>query len=112
VFWEAWCPTSQREVPRLYERYQRFRDDGLSLIGLTKSSGRDSDQGILDFVADKKLDFPIGKSNSDAWAYFNVLGTPSAAVLKHDTVVWEGSPRYLDDDLLSALLNGSVSGSN
>ncbi|MCZ6779212.1 MAG: protein kinase [Acidobacteria bacterium] len=112
VFWEAWCPTSQREVPRLYERYQKFRNDGLSLIGLTKASSRDSDQGILDFVADKKLDFPIGKSNDDAWAYFNVHRTPSAAVLKHDTVVWEGSPRYLDDDLLSALLNGSVSGSN
>ncbi len=112
VFWEAWCPTSQREVPRLYERYQKFRNDGLSLIGLTKASSRDSDQGILDFVADKKLDFPIGKSNDDAWAYFNVHDTPSAAVLKHDTVVWEGSPRYLDDDLLSALLNGSVSGSN
>ena len=112
VFWEAWCPTSQREVPKLYERYQRFRNDGLSLIGLTKATGRDSDQGILDFVADKQLDFPIGKSNGDAWAYFNVRGTPSAAVLKQDTVVWEGNAGYLDDDLLIALLNGSVSTSN
>jgi thiol-disulfide isomerase/thioredoxin len=98
VFWEAWCPHCKREVPKLEATYQKFKGDGLNLIGLTKVSKSSTDAKVEAFITDNKLTYPMAKENDGRLSSrFAVSGVPAAAVVKDGKVVWRGHPNRLKD---------------
>jgi thiol-disulfide isomerase/thioredoxin len=98
VFWEAWCPHCKREVPKLEATYQKFKGDGLNLIGLTKVSKSSTDAKVEAFITDNKLTYPMAKENDGRLSSrFAVSGVPAAAAVKDGKVVWRGHPNKLKD---------------
>jgi thiol-disulfide isomerase/thioredoxin len=93
VFWETWCPFSQRAVPKLEEYYQRYREQGLDVVGLTRVNRTATPEKVRSFIAEKHLSFPIIKTDDRAWTFFNIGGTPRVVVLRNAEMVWES---YLD----------------
>jgi len=105
VFWETWCPFSQRVVPTLEDYYQRFRDMNLEVVGVTQVNKTATDQTVREFIADQELSFPVVKSDGRLNRYFQQAGTPFITVLKDGVMVWES---YLDTRpaIPSALFEG------
>ena len=56
VFWETWCQHCRREVPKLQQMYNEFKDAGLQLIGVTRVSRSSTDQTVQDFLAQSEVD--------------------------------------------------------
>jgi thiol-disulfide isomerase/thioredoxin len=105
VFWETWCPHCQREVPRLTALYERFKAQGLRVIGLTKVSKSASDEAVAQFIKERSVAYPIAKERGGSLStLFNVSGVPAAAVVKDGKVVWRGHPARLSDQLLQSWL--------
>lgn len=104
VFWETWCPHCQREVPKMVEVYGRFKDKGLSVIGLTKLTRGSTDDAVSAFIKEHGVSYPIAKEKGSLSEYFNVSGIPAAAVLKDGKIVWRGHPARLTDELIKAWL--------
>ena len=100
VFWETWCPHCRREVPKLQQMYEGFRDDGLQLIGVTRLTRSSTDQAVQDFLAQVKVEYPMAKVNDSLAKYFSIAGIPAAAVVKDGKVVWRGHPVRISDKLL------------
>ena len=104
VFWEVWCPHCVREVPKLQKLYDKHKEKGLQLVGLTKLSKSATDEELNDFINEKQVHYPIAKEDGSISQYFNVSGIPAAAVVRNGQVVWRGHPSRLSEDLLQSWL--------
>ncbi|MBW2713233.1 MAG: redoxin domain-containing protein [Deltaproteobacteria bacterium] len=106
VFWEAWCPHCKREVPKLEATYQKYKDRGLNLIGLTKVSKTSTDEKVQAFIAEHNLSYPTAKEAAGGLSRrFAVSGVPASAMIKDGKIVWRGHPNRLNDKLLEEWLN-------
>lgn len=108
VFWEAWCPHCKEEVPKLPAMLEKYKSKGLGIIALTKVTKSATDETVEKFIADNKLNFPVGKEmeNGSMSQAFSVSGIPAAALVKDGKVIWRGHPARLTDDVMSKMLEG------
>ncbi len=61
-FWATYCPPCVRQMPKLAELSRRYRDQGLTVIGLT--SDKKSDLKLVqDFLRKARADYLIGYDN-------------------------------------------------
>ena len=88
-FWATWCRPCVESVPHLIELYEKYRPQGLELVGL--SADNDAEK-VAEFVREKGINYHVGmdKGTRD---WFGVRYYPTAAVVNHlGVVVWQGLP--------------------
>ncbi len=56
-FWGTWCAPCRREIPDFIKLYEKHKDKGLEIIGITLSSG--SPEDIARFMEDWKMNYTI-----------------------------------------------------
>jgi thiol-disulfide isomerase/thioredoxin len=109
VFWEVWCPFSQRTMPSMEKLYRQYREQGLEIIGITEVDRSATDKWVEDFVAEKKLTYPVLKCDGTAWDYFDCKGTPWVYIVQDKVIVWENdinTPEKFPRGVLDKLLSG------
>jgi len=104
VFWETWCPHCRREVPKLQQMYDKFKGDGLQMIGLTQVNKTATEDAVKDIITQNNVSYPIAKENGSAFRHFGVSGVPAAAVVKSGKVVWRGHPARITEAMLQGWL--------
>lgn len=113
VFWESWCPFSQRAVPKLEEFYRRYRSEGLDVVGVTSVNRTATNESVVAFIEDQGISFPIVKEDGHLGDYFGQRGTPFVAVLKDGVMVWENvvsTPEELPATMFKGLLGPETGG--
>ncbi|MBI1885362.1 MAG: TlpA family protein disulfide reductase [Chloroflexi bacterium] len=84
-FWATWCSPCRREIPQLVDAYDRFRDQGLAVVGVNLQEDRDT---IQDYSDDFGMDFPIPIDHSgDVGREYRLLGLPTTYFIDRDGVV-------------------------
>lgn len=107
VFWETWCPHCQREVPKIEETYNKYKGQGLNVVGLTKLTRNSTDEDVQKFIKEKGVSYPIAKEKEGAMSQkFAVQGIPAAAVVKDGKIVWRGHPARINDEMINGWLQG------
>jgi thiol-disulfide isomerase/thioredoxin len=100
VFWESWCPHCRTEVPKMQSLYDRYKDKGLQVVGVTRLTRDATEESVASFIAEQSVAYPIAKESGALAEYFNVKGIPAAAMVRHGKIVWRGHPIRLTDELL------------
>jgi peroxiredoxin len=54
-FWATWCPPCRKEMPDMEALYQRFKDQGLVILGI---SDEDASK-VSAYIAAHKVEYPI-----------------------------------------------------
>ena len=62
-FWATWCGGCKVEIPWYMEFQNKYRDDGLSAIGV--SMDEDGWKSVKPFLEEHKLNYPVVISNQD-----------------------------------------------
>lgn len=107
IFWEVWCPHCKREVPKLEATWEKFKGEGLQVVGLTKMTRNVTDEQVDQFIKENKITYPVAKEQGSALSeHFGVQGVPAAAVVKDGKVVWRGHPARLTDDMIRNWVDG------
>jgi thiol-disulfide isomerase/thioredoxin len=104
VFWEEWCPHCRREVPKLEEVYDRYKAQGLHVIGLTRLTRNTTAEKVRTFLTDQHITYPVAKEDGALSREFNVRGIPAAAVVKAGKIVWRGHPARLSEEMIQGWL--------
>jgi len=106
VFWETWCPFSQRALPRIEEFYRQYQGE-LQVVGLTEVTRSATDDKVRDFISSKGVTFPILKIDGGVKPFFGMQGTPWGALVRNGRVIWEDNvdtPEVISGVLLKGLL--------
>ena len=54
-FWASWCPDCVRALPALRQTYQKYKDKGLAVVGISLDK---DEQALSNFVAKKLIPWP------------------------------------------------------
>jgi peroxiredoxin len=57
-FWATWCPPCREEIPDFVEVYNKYKDDGLVILGLSVDTL--STEQLRDFLQEHNVTYPVG----------------------------------------------------
>ena len=86
-FWATWCAPCKTELPAFVELYDRYKDKGLVILGV---SADDDAETLRSFAAEWKLNYPIlvGRDEEDLLdAYGPLFGYPTSVIVGRDGAV-------------------------
>jgi thiol-disulfide isomerase/thioredoxin len=69
-FWGTWCAPCRKQAPQLAELNKRYRDQGLTVIGMSLDDQKDDQQLVNDFIKKTGINYTIaypGRIVSDAF---------------------------------------------
>lgn len=89
VFFETWCPYSQRYIPSVERMNRQYSNLGIEVLGFTTVSRSSSDEKVRQFIVDNDLTFSVLKETGRTLNYFDLHGTPKTVILHEGEVIWE-----------------------
>ena len=110
-FWATWCPPCLRSIPHLTELQRRFKDKGVTIIGISnetvdivKPFVEAEKAGPMDYVVAADPQRQVGKVYMEA---FGIGGIPHAFIVdKNGNLVWHGHPLDGMDEVLEQVVAG------
>eukprot|EP00741_Cyanophora_paradoxa_P013322 tig00020684_g12865.t1 len=97
LFFEEWCPHCRREMPEMSRRFERLRDKGLRVLGLTQITAPSTEELVEKFLAENSISFPVAQEDARLSKRFGVKGIPAAALVKDGIIEWRGHPKMVED---------------
>lgn len=89
--WATWCPPCREEMPTLQEFFEKYRDQGFTLIAINQEESRNI---VRPFVEEFGLTFPVWlDENYLAQREFNTMSLPSSYVVDRNgrvRLMWIG----------------------
>jgi thiol-disulfide isomerase/thioredoxin len=103
-FWAVWCAPCITEIPHYNELHADYKDEGVSLVGLTVESG--TGEEVLDWMASDpkyRMNYPLVMANDELMEAFGpVFGFPTTLLIDREgTVVkrWIGAAPQKSEQL-------------
>lgn len=106
LFFASWCPHCRHEMPHMVEIYEKYKDQGLVIVGVTNEDGRQDRGKIVDYIQGEKVPFPIAIQDGRAASqYYAVGGIPAAALVdRAGKIRWRNHPAQGVEDMIKKLL--------
>jgi peroxiredoxin len=84
-FWATWCAPCRKEIPQFVDAYERFREDGLVIVGVNLQEGKSIARG---YVEDYGMQFPVAIDvDGEVGDAYRLLGLPVTYFIDRDGVV-------------------------
>ncbi len=81
-FWATWCVPCETEIPRLVEWQEKYRAQGLQVIGISMD---DSPEPVSKFYRQFRINYPVALGTEKvARAYGGILGLPVNLLIDRD----------------------------
>ena len=107
-FWATWCPPCRTSIPHLTEIQKRFKDQNVTIIGVTN----EKEPVVKPFVDDlgDKMDYRVaidgGATGKGYMKAFGVNGIPHAFIVQEKKIIWHGHPMAGLDKTLEQIVSG------
>ena len=81
-FWATWCHGCVQEMPWFIEFQDKYRSNGLAVIGL--SMDEDGWKAVTPFVKEKKVNYPVFIANQNLADQFGLAAMPMTLLIDRD----------------------------
>ena len=86
-FWAVWCGPCEQSLPFFQELEDRYRDQGLVVLGLHVDDGRPEPAEVRDWIAERGVRYRNLLSTVEADEAFRVFAMPTTYIADRDGVV-------------------------
>ena len=105
-FWATWCPPCIEEAPALVEAYEKFKDQGFEIVGISL----DQDKSALEkFTEENKMTWPQffdGKGwDNELAKRFEIQSVPTMWLLDREGKLADPNPRERLEKAIQAALD-------
>ncbi|MEO0184455.1 MAG: TlpA disulfide reductase family protein [candidate division WOR-3 bacterium] len=106
-FWATWCPPCKREIPHLIEIYDKYKDKGLIILGVST----EEKNTLETFSQQNKINYPILLGTNEVFQKFGVSSIPHTLFIDKKGKVRKVQIGYADElipvfeALIDTLLN-------
>ncbi len=77
-FWATWCPPCRAEIPSFVELYKKYKNEGLSIIGVAI----DNETKVKNFVKEFKINYPVLLADEiTIQKYGGIRGIPTTFII-------------------------------
>jgi peroxiredoxin len=84
-FWATWCPVCRRELPEIEAAYQKYREQGVVILGVDQQESPDE---VAEFMAQNGLNYPtVIDPQGEVGKTYQVIGIPTAVFIDAQGVV-------------------------
>lgn len=111
-FWATWCPPCRTSIPHLTEIQRQFKDQGVTIIGISDETADIVTPFVAQMDEQKKMEYAVaidreGHVHKGYMEAFGVRGIPHAFIVGKDgTLLWHGHPMAGMDGVLKEVVAG------
>lgn len=111
-FWGSWCPGCRDEMPELQEAWEKYRDAGVTIVGVGYN---DVESAARRFLDEFGVTFPTGNDTGlRITAAYGITGAPETYIVGPDGdvvafVIGQFAPGWLDTTLARLLAGEQLS---
>jgi thiol-disulfide isomerase/thioredoxin len=115
-FWATWCHPCEKEIPDLSRAYDKYKSQGVVILGVMADQPTPDAQTLLNFQSDHEMSYPVVRVNPDilsSFAYPENLPTTFIFDRTGHRVDIDGNQRFfhlgaISETRLSSLLDTLV----
>jgi thiol-disulfide isomerase/thioredoxin len=78
-FWATWCPPCRKEIPGFINLYNKYKDKGLEIIGVSLDQG--GMPVLQPFVKRFGINYPIFLGNPEISSVYEISGIPTTLII-------------------------------
>ncbi len=110
-FWASWCVPCKEEMPALQRAYEKYREEGLIVLGVNQTFVDDLD-AARDFVNDLALTFPNVRDDTGNTSeeLYQVIGLPTSVFVTPDGEIAYKKIGQLTDEQIETFSQQLVAG--
>ncbi|MGB2960751.1 MAG: TlpA disulfide reductase family protein [Bacteroidota bacterium] len=103
-FWATWCSPCRAEIPGMLEVYEKYRGDGLEIVGIALD--RDGWNVVTPFVERMNISYPIVLGGREVvQKYGGISALPTTFIVDKKGNVVKGHVGYLSKDDLEEIVS-------
>ena len=106
-FWATWCPPCRMTIPLLIELQEKYRDDGLVILGISIDDPQQiTDKDLRYFIKMSKINYPVLRFNQNVMKdYFEGerVSVPTMFVVDRNGKIRDMIVGYAPDPLKKSL---------
>ncbi|MEN3046254.1 MAG: TlpA disulfide reductase family protein [Candidatus Hydrothermales bacterium] len=97
-FWATWCPPCRAEVPGFIRLYDKYKDQGLLIVGISLDLGENALERVKSFSRDHNINYPIMMGNREVVKKFgDIRAIPTTFIINKRGEIVEKIVGYRDE---------------
>lgn len=98
-FWATWCPPCRQEIPGFIEIYEKYKDKGMVIIGISVDRGGVAK--VKEFVNDNNITYPVAMFTDEIIkAYQPGRFIPTTIIIDKERKIRNKHVGYMDKETL------------
>ena len=93
-FFATWCVPCKESIPHLNTLNRKYGKQGLQILGVSVDEGNDHE--VREFIAARKISYPVAVSGEDMQADYGLRSIPTIYVIDKKGIVAEKFQGYSD----------------
>jgi len=95
-FWATWCKPCEKIMPQVQKLYDKYRDSGFTVAGISIDEGEDRAAKVEKFMSKLDVSYPVYLDAKDtpAWFAYKVKAVPAMYLIDGEGQIvaqWRGS---------------------